>query len=572
MAISWWVVDALEKVFPESRRPVDAAGRVFLRACRRETEDAQVAIEIPPKQRVTKATFAFTDLKGPRGAKISKDCCEGFWEWYVYVQANPPGNADPATYLRKAPAFFPDAFLEEKEVGLRGGVTQPLWLSVRVPADAAPGEYKGHVTVSLTFRYTGALERFSVPIVVQVWPLTLPEKPTLRHTEWFEPGTLADYYHCEPWSETHWTWLGRVARDMAAHKQDMILTRYPGLVKTTETKTGRLQFDFTRLDRWLDTFEGAGVDWIEGGHIARRTGDWESPIDFLRWPVEGPNGKPIDTSPDAMSSREFEKYVKGILKATYDHIKARGLADRLVQHIADEPVDANVASWTRISAKVRKWLPGVPRIDATMAEGLEDYCEIRVPQIQHVMEPSKRKPPKELWSYVCLAPQGIYPNRFLDYASIRNRILFWLSWSLNLKGFLHWGYAHWRVWQCLPVDIPVSPWMDCTGASIYSTDCQPLPAGDTHIVYPGRRSICSSIRWEVIRKGFEDYELLRMFEQAVRRPAKRSAPAASRGKALLEGVKRSIAPDPARHTHDAGALVGIRRAIGETLTELVPEK
>ena len=27
----------------------------------------------------------------------------------------------------------------------------------------------------------------------------------------------------------------------------------------------------------------------------------------------------------------------------------------------------------------------------------------------------------------------VYPNRFLDFASIRNRIIFWLSWSLMVR-------------------------------------------------------------------------------------------------------------------------------------------
>ena len=35
-----------------------------------------------------------------------------------------------------------------------------------------------------------------------------------------------------------------------------------------------------------------------------------------------------------------------------------------------------------------------------------------------------------------------------------------------------------------------------------------LPAGDTHIIYPGEDGPLSSIRFEAHRQGIEDYELL----------------------------------------------------------------
>ena len=35
-----------------------------------------------------------------------------------------------------------------------------------------------------------------------------------------------------------------------------------------------------------------------------------------------------------------------------------------------------------------------------------------------------------------------------------------------------------------------------------------LPAGDTHVIYPGKNGPLSSLRFEAHRKGIEDYELL----------------------------------------------------------------
>ncbi|MFH1568112.1 MAG: DUF4091 domain-containing protein, partial [Gemmatimonadota bacterium] len=40
-----------------------------------------------------------------------------------------------------------------------------------------------------------------------------------------------------------------------------------------------------------------------------------------------------------------------------------------------------------------------------------------------------------------------------------------------------------------------------------------LPAGDTHIVYPGPDGPWSSLRLEAQREGLEDYELLRQLRE-----------------------------------------------------------
>ena len=40
-----------------------------------------------------------------------------------------------------------------------------------------------------------------------------------------------------------------------------------------------------------------------------------------------------------------------------------------------------------------------------------------------------------------------------------------------------------------------------------------LPAGDTHVVYPGPDGPWSSVRFEAEREGYEDYELLQLLRR-----------------------------------------------------------
>lgn len=573
MAIEMWTTHSLEKLFPESRKPARAGAEIRLKAARNETEDAQVALHVPKDEAIGRALFTLPDLEGPDGARIGREHLFAAWQWYTYVLYNPcnsrnPGqNNDPTSYLRKAPAFFPDAFLEQPVIKIRDEWTQPLWVSVRVPRDAAPGEYRGVLTIALTARSGGAEQTLEVPITLTVWPFTLPDENHLRHSEWFAEDALCEYYRIEPWSEAYWTWVERVAENMGRHRQDMVPTGFPRLVQVTRATDGTLEFDFSRLDRWIETFRRHGVPWIEGGQVAGRAGDWESEFVWSRFPILNPDGSAFDTSREAIPDAEFEPYIERFLKAIHSHLAARGWAANYVQHVADEPVPQNEESWRRRAGAVRAWLPGVPIIEAVMSEGVTGFIDIRVPRINAIRPDTPRHTGEQLWSYVCLGPQGQWPNRFLDYPSIRNRIIFWLSWTMGLKGFLHWGYNYWRMFRGTSIAdqnaiVPVSPWTDATAGGIYLADRLPLPAGDPHIVYPGKETICSSVRWEVVRKGFEDFEYLYMLEQAA---AVAKGELAARANALLERVRSEIAPDPARHTRDDRLLLAVREEIGELL-------
>jgi hypothetical protein len=563
-SIDYWTTHSLEKLFPDSTKPGGACAAIDMKAARGEIEDAQVAIRVPKDVKVDRAAFTLSELKDTCGNTIAKENIHAWWEWYTYVLNTPKANKDPESYLRKAPAFFPDAFLESPTIEIRDEWTQPLWVSVNVPPEAKPGLYTGQLEISLHDDKNGDT-KLTVPLSLKVWGFTLPREPRLHHTEWFSYGGLAEYYRIPMWSEEYWRWVEKVAADMGRHRQDTILTPFNGLVDVSIDASGKMQFDFSRLDRWVETFRKAGVTWIEGGHVAGRSGGWESQFVWARFGILGPDKKPLDISAGNVSEEQYEPYVRDFLQGIHAHMKEKGWADRYVQHIADEPTPENRETWKYRAKRVHEWLPGVPVIDAVMSSDLEDVIDISVPQIQHIEPKEKRGKGEIYWSYVCLYPQGEYPNRFLDYPSIRNRILFWLSYTLDLEGFLHWGYAHWQTWSGVPAPVDVSPWMDATGGSIYVQDRQPLPAGDPFIVYPGRNGICGSIRWETVRQGMEDYEYLYMLSQVADGKVKAKRSVVKQARELRDKIRTEVAAAPNKHTRDDAVLLSTRDAVGELL-------
>ena len=85
---------------------------------------------------------------------------------------------------------------------------------------------------------------------------------------------------------------------------------------------------------------------------------------------------------------------------------------------------------------------------------------------------------------------------------LRPALLGWGAALFGLEGFLHWGLNHYR-----PNQDPFEQSVVDHGGS----NC--LPAGDTHIVYPGSGRPWSSLRLEAQREGCEDYELIRQLQQ-----------------------------------------------------------
>jgi hypothetical protein len=114
------------------------------------------------------------------------------------------------TERERQPPFFDS--LEESppaEVPVyaeHGGSVQPLWISVRVPADAKAGDYRGKLTV----RAEG-IQPVSVPLELRLWDWTLPD--VRQFTSCMDviqsPESLALAYDVPLWSDEHFRLLDK---------------------------------------------------------------------------------------------------------------------------------------------------------------------------------------------------------------------------------------------------------------------------------------------------------------------------------------------------------------------------
>jgi hypothetical protein len=93
--------------------------------------------------------------------------------WPVRGPDTKPEEITPGTYSPTASKLVPDPLLRDRSFDLDRGLNR-VWLTVRVPRDARPGDYTGVVRVKRDART--AVE---VPLSLRVWNHVLPDEPSV---------------------------------------------------------------------------------------------------------------------------------------------------------------------------------------------------------------------------------------------------------------------------------------------------------------------------------------------------------------------------------------------------------
>ena len=489
-----WFVDPLIKVFPDERKGWHTESGVPCLVARNGHASLQLAIL--SSARIPDLTVT---VKPPANGSHQLEA-RVRWAGYVPVGSNPPGTPYDEI-IRTAPALYPDPLFEQFPFSLEGGRTTPIWVTVHAPPGAKPGRYSGE----LSFTAAGRTLK-NVPFSAHVTGATVPEERSLRVTNWFwlDKEGLSRHFQLGDDETRYWELLANFGRVLAEHRQNVILTPVTSLAKPS-VEGGTIRWSFDEFDRWVETFRKAGViGTIEGGHLLGRASGYQTSLVVPSCIIEG--GKPVWKQLDPDDPRA-EAYLDQFLSALYAHLKQKGWQTSYIQHIHDEPHEKEAPYYNRYAKIIRRNLPGVPSIDAVSLDQdigfFSDVCDIWVPVLgsfdqqfdairEHVAKGG------EAWFYTCIGPQGRHLNRFIDLPLVKTRLLHWFNFRHNMTGFLHWGGNYW----------PPKPLKNVQ--PMINDNHTLLPAGDNAIVYPDRDrlSILSSIRFEAMREGIEDYELL----------------------------------------------------------------
>jgi hypothetical protein len=189
-------------------------------------------------------------------------------------------------------------------------------------------------------------------------------------------------------------------------------------------------------------------------------------------------------------------------------------------------------------------------IDAAQYFELRGSLDIWVPTNDYYQEHREefenlRRLGDILWFYTCCIPGGYYLNRLMDIPLVKSRLLHWGNYKYDLKGFLHWGFNCYEQAQ--------NPFEQSCPVHVAGNSEERLPAGDTHIAYPGTDGPWSSMRLEAMRAGAEDYELLKILE--------------ARDKALADEIAGSVLYSFNEAETDAGKFDAAHLRLLKALSE-----
>lgn len=367
-----------------------------------------------------------------------------------------------------------------------GEATVALRFRVRLGYDEASGDRRIAIRVS----QDGEEALLTFDVHVHAVGLTPVGRDSFPYTNWISFSAIAESHGIEQWTEAYFDMVGRYARLMAYGRQNMFLLPLSVLF---EAKDGKPVLNVERLERLVRIFTDAGLHYIEGGHFgARTTREWTCPT-FSTSVVK-----------ELATSAAGGAIIASMGRQLMEAIRRNGWTNRWIQHVADEPIPANAVDYRIFTGMVRRYMPGLPILDATQDPDMAGAVDAWCPLVNHYESAKDKFDAAKargdlVWYYTCCCPGGKFMNRLLDNELLRPLYLGWGGALYNLDGYLHWGLNYRSVGQDPFRKNVIQNWGGGTNA---------LPAGDTHIVYPGRDGPWPSARLEAMRQGFEDRELL----------------------------------------------------------------
>ncbi|MCF0176757.1 MAG: DUF4091 domain-containing protein [Bacteroidales bacterium] len=343
------------------------------------------------------------------------------------------------------------------------------FIEARVSRDARPGVYRP----KLKFRTSAGTQ--TMPVPVKIYPVTL-EKQSLKLVNWIfddlRDSSIVRY------SDEYFREMAEIVRLASRYGQNV--WKIPEGTDRTEAP-----YDFSIFNRYVELFldNAEDVELIAGNHIGGRSQSrWTDPI--------------VSRIPD----------VEGYVAALYDNLcshkmeDGRSWADIYVQHVADEPIECNIADWESLARRVKATAP-LKIIEAYRTPFYNPgLIDIIVPQLDEVSWPSYTSNPQggqsEKWFYTCMYPLWDYPNRFVELPLGKTRILHWMNFRFGFTGYLHWGLNYWAGAENPLEDLsnPASMW----------------PGGDAMLFYRLGGRTLPSLRAAAMRDGVNDHTLLTM--------------------------------------------------------------
>lgn len=407
--------------------------------------------------------------------------------------------------------LYPDLLrpLEYGDVILPPKQWRAIWCTIHCPQGLSAGKHE--LTFTLTCPNGKVLKS---EFIIDVVDAFLPESDLL-YTNWMHYDGIAQYYHVKPLSKKFYKLLGSFIDTAVLHGVNIIYT--PIFTPALDTKIGwqRIdvqlvsvverdknvyEFDFSKLEKFVDFSLARGIKYFEMSHLATQWGAKACPKIMAK--TNNGYKRIFGWDTDSYGDK-YKLFLAQFLPALDKFLKQKGIAKNTFFHISDEPTEQQFPEYKKVADYIKGYIKDYKVIDATSTMS-NDIVDIPILSTTHIPEGIKG----EVWAYYCSSACDNYlSNRFFNMPSQRNRILGIQLYEQNKNGFLHWGFNFYNTAFSYR---PINPFLVSDSACVF-------PAGDSYVVYPGTKGAWDSLRLEVFYDGLQDRMALKLLEKYIGR-------------------------------------------------------
>lgn len=516
--VTCWLVDGGEELTlstppqPENEIFSASAGELRLTAALNEILGVQLALRTntPPAGpfdvRVSDLISISGRLPADRTWRLYRaqlTRIEQFRNWY------PVHTGQPAL-----PTLVPDVLVPWNAP--RGGgpvvLTEPrnelVWLDLRVPPTATPGDYRGRLEVVATGDGTVV---FQCEVRLEVLPVLLPSTRSLPVVCLIDPRDLLTRQLGWPRTSAEDT---RILPELPLHEPARRLVDATMALFQEHRTNPVLWASFPRfrlLDERRVEVRWAEYDALVEGWLTGRAFEDRVPLDV--WPVPASSAHPAAERFDGLDSPRYARVLSAYLAECERHFANRRWHARLLFR----PLPPTVLSLETV-ARVRRFggiqqqsetlLPLVAHLPARSLRGLgwHEAPAIDVEGVSIWAPPANWYEPEAVQAERNLGREGWLLPAWPPYSpttevgSVANdpRVLAWQAYRYGCEG----------IW--------LEHAAEFEGRSGPATALEPWRGGA--LVYPGadyglRETPVPSVRLKRLRRGLQDYELLRLLEE-----------------------------------------------------------
>lgn len=506
--ISCWLESSLNRIFPQT--PSKKSPKFKLLGAR----NSRISFQVGFRNNTSKMQIINCSLEGT-GMMKSMIRTVGLVPMPSFT---PITNIEELDGVGQYPGLAPDPLFPTSEIGASPFTTRSFWITLNIPAEMQPSNYKLKIILSSESTYKNNTLRvlkdskkeiFELPLELDVAKMVVKPRENFHVTHWVRGEATWNYYKTEMFDEKWWQLSKAQLLDLLDHGTDVvyvpvlfflkpIFKRPCQLLIVDEPSPGKYVFDWTLVERFIKMCKEIGYTKFEWTTL------------WVYWGVEHPtrvykkvNGKhELLWDPNISAFSEiYLNFLRQFLPQFHSFLLKQDVLKGSYFHLSDEPDARHIANYRQAKQVLNELAPWMhPLMDAlsNIKYGREKLVDIPIPKVDAASEFIAEKIPH--WVYYCQTPQGSFLNRFFDTPLAKIRMAGFLFYHLKAEGFLHWGYNYWNK---LETEEVLDPFCHAD-AGVYPE----IPFGDPFVVYPGPDGPISSIRWEVFAEALQDFAIL----------------------------------------------------------------